>query len=100
MEERPRAAAHGFRQRSRAEVLSCRHAGRRGHAMIQLSFASDATPLRRVLCLGAHSDDIEIGCGGTILQLVESHPELEIRWVVLSGNERRAEEARCAASRF
>ena len=68
--------------------------------MIQLSFASDATPLRRVLCLGAHSDDIEIGCGGTILQLVESHPELEIRWVVLSGNERRAEEARCAASRF
>ena len=55
---------------------------------------------RRVLCLGAHADDIEIGCGGTILQLLASHPNVEVRWIVLSANERRADEARCAASLF
>ena len=56
--------------------------------------------LRRILCIGAHSDDIEIGCGGTVLRLLSRHPELEVRWVVLSGNNRRADEARCAASLF
>jgi len=61
---------------------------------------SEPTRAPRVLCLGAHSDDIEIGCGGTILRLIESHAEIEVRWVVLSGDERRAREARCAASLF
>ena len=56
--------------------------------------------LRRILCVGAHSDDIEIGCGGTVLRLLALYPELEVRWIVLSGNERRADEARCAASLF
>ena len=67
--------------------------------MIPLSVARDGD-LRRVLCIGAHSDDIEIGCGGTLMQLVAAHPTLDVHWVVLSGSERRAAEARCAASRF
>lgn len=47
--------------------------------------------LRRVLCLGAHCDDIEIGCGGTLLAL-QQRPNLKIDWVVLSGTaEQRAE---------
>lgn len=54
----------------------------------------------RILCLGAHADDIEIGCGGTILRLVAAYPEIDVRWVVFSGDERRANEARCAASLF
>jgi LmbE family N-acetylglucosaminyl deacetylase len=52
------------------------------------------TSLHRVLCLGAHADDIEIGCGGTILKLLEVCPEVEITWVVLSGDACRAAEAR------
>lgn len=51
----------------------------------------------RVLCLGAHCDDIEIGCGGTILRLIEEH-DVEIHWRVFSSNpERRREAERCAA---
>ena len=42
------------------------------------------TQLKSILCLGAHSDDIEIGCGGTVLKLVESHPGLAVHWVVFS----------------
>jgi len=53
---------------------------------------------RRILCLGAHCDDIEIGCGGTIIQLVEALPGLEVRWVVLSSDEAREAEAQRAAS--
>ena len=68
--------------------------------MLPLALPAGADGLRRILCLGAHSDDIEIGCGGTILRLLAEHPALEVQWVVLSGNERRAAEARCAASLF
>ncbi|MCF7816567.1 MAG: PIG-L family deacetylase [Kiritimatiellales bacterium] len=57
---------------------------------------ADGQPLR-VLCLGAHSDDIEIGCGGTLLQLAASGRPLDIQWVVFSGNRSRAEEARNSA---
>ncbi len=54
----------------------------------------------RVLCLGAHADDIEIGCGGTVLRLAASLPRAEFTWIVLSGEEARAEEARESARRF
>ncbi len=57
-------------------------------------------PLRSILCLGAHSDDIEIGCGGTLLALAERHPAAHVEWVVLSAQGARAEEARASAADF
>jgi LmbE family N-acetylglucosaminyl deacetylase len=58
-----------------------------------------ATPLK-LLCLGAHSDDIEIGCGGTILQWLATNPNLEVVWVVFSSGREREKEARTSASLF
>ena len=57
--------------------------------------------IKKVLCLGAHSDDIEIGCGGMILQWLSSHKNLEILWVVFSsGGSEREKEARASAALF
>ena len=56
--------------------------------------------VRRVLCLGAHSDDIEIGCGGTILRLLERSDKIEFYWLVLSSNPDRAREAQRSAKAF
>lgn len=49
-----------------------------------------------VLCLGAHADDIEIGCGGTILKLIGQFPRLKIYWVVFSGSAPRSREAQAS----
>ncbi|MGZ4316802.1 MAG: PIG-L deacetylase family protein [Gaiellaceae bacterium] len=65
-----------------------------------LTLLSDATSVSHVLCLGAHCDDIEIGCGGTLLRLVEANPALRVDWVVFSSDERRAAEARAGAAAF
>jgi LmbE family N-acetylglucosaminyl deacetylase len=56
--------------------------------------------VRRILCLGAHSDDIEIGIGGTLLKLAGQDSDLEIWWVVFSAPGPRAEEARLSANEF
>ena len=56
--------------------------------------------LESVLAIGCHSDDIEIGCGGTIVALLEENPELEVTWFVLSAEGARAEEARASATAF
>jgi len=53
---------------------------------------------RRLLCLGAHSDDIEIGCGGTILALLAANPELHVDYVVLTASAQREQEARQSAA--
>jgi LmbE family N-acetylglucosaminyl deacetylase len=59
-----------------------------------------AEQLRRVLAIGCHSDDIEIGCGGTLLALARANPELEVDWVVLAAQGGRADEARASAESF
>jgi len=56
--------------------------------------------VHRVLCLGAHSDDIEIGAGGTILRLTEDSPKIEFYWLVLSADPDRAKEAQQSARAF
>jgi LmbE family N-acetylglucosaminyl deacetylase len=61
---------------------------------------SSAEPVRRVLAIGCHADDIEIGCGGTLLTLVRSTPGLEVDWVVLAAGGARGEEARASAQAF
>jgi LmbE family N-acetylglucosaminyl deacetylase len=53
-----------------------------------------------VLCLGAHSDDIEIGCGGTILRLLGAFPSARFHWVVFSSNRVRRTEALRSAKLF
>jgi len=53
-----------------------------------------------ILCLGAHSDDIEIGCGGTIRRLLASNANVDVHWVVLSSGSEREREARDSACRF
>jgi|SRR5690349_17197886 len=64
--------------------------------MLKLNLPS--RPLR-ILCLGAHADDIEIGCGGTILRLLSQRPA-DVRWVVFSGTSKRREEAKNCARDF
>lgn len=53
-----------------------------------------------VLCLGAHCDDIELGCGGTLHELSRRHPTLHFAWSVFSADAPREQETRQAASRL
>jgi len=68
--------------------------------MMRLNFNPSGDKKLEILCLGAHSDDIEIGCGGTVLQLAAAHPGLQFHWVVFSAMGARGQEARCGASLF
>lgn len=68
--------------------------------MIPLHLFSTDTSVKKILCLGAHADDIEIGCGGTVLQLLSGSPNLEICWVVFSAGPKREQEARASAALF
>lgn len=56
--------------------------------------------LRSILCIGAHSDDIEIGAGATLLRLIRDNPGARITWVVLAAGGVRGEEARASAAAF
>jgi LmbE family N-acetylglucosaminyl deacetylase len=77
-----------------------RSLGQAGSGVIKLSLASaEGRPLN-VLCLGAHADDIEIGCGGTLLYLKKVVPRLKFHWVVLSTPGPRRQEAEIAAEMF
>jgi len=64
-----------------------------------LRFSLPEGPLS-VLCLGAHPDDIEIGCGGTVLRLLDEHPGSTVDWIVFSGEGERRREAEASAADF
>jgi LmbE family N-acetylglucosaminyl deacetylase len=68
--------------------------------MLPISLGSAPSAPLKLLCLGSHSDDIEIGCGGTILKLLEAYPGSSVTWVVFSANELREAEARSSAAAF
>src|SRR5947207_11665279 len=69
--------------------------------MLTLNLPQNGTSRFKVLCLGCHSDDIEIGCGGTILQWLSSHKNLDIVWVVFSsGGSEGEKEGRARAELF
>ena len=53
-----------------------------------------------ILCLGAHCDDIEIGCGGTILKIIENYQISHFKWVIIASNEIRKKEATASAEMF
>lgn len=64
--------------------------------MLALQPGSDRTRLR-VLCLGAHADDIEIGCAATLLRWMRDYSHVEVVWAVFSAVDARATEARVSA---
>lgn len=68
--------------------------------MQRLRLGTSDRELRRVLCIGAHCDDVEIGCGGAVLKLIRENPDAEVDWVVVSSTDTRAREARVSAERF
>ena len=68
--------------------------------MLEFSLHKSLRQARTVLFLGSHSDDIEIGCGGTVLKLVETYPGLHFYWVVLGSTGVRADEAVKSADLF
>lgn len=61
--------------------------------MLKFLLETTEKPGYQLLCLGAHSDDIEIGCGGTLLRLIQEYPELSITWVVFGAHGERSHEA-------
>lgn len=68
--------------------------------MLPLSLGQAGTGLRDVLAIGCHSDDIEIGAGGSLLTLTRAVPGLRVHWVVLAAAGARADEARASAADF
>lgn len=70
------------------------------NSMKKLSWSGDGREPLTILCLGAHSDDIEIGCGATLLQLGRIQPKPRFFWVVLAAKGARQAEAQQAAELF
>ena len=68
--------------------------------MLSLDFHKQRDGQVQILCLGAHCDDIEIGCGGTILKLLQQYKRTSVHWVVFSSDEQRGEEAHESANTF
>ena len=68
--------------------------------MLRLHLPRSGRAPLKVLCLGSHSDDIEIGCGGTILRLLAENQSVDLTWVVFSSNKEREREARASAKLY
>jgi len=68
--------------------------------MLRIKLDIDSRAILKILCLGAHSDDLEIGCGGSILKILNSLSNTEVDWVVFSGEDKRAVEANGSARSF
>jgi LmbE family N-acetylglucosaminyl deacetylase len=68
--------------------------------MLKFTLSPPSDSACRILCLGSHCDDIEIGCGGTLLKLSEQLPQVEVYWVVFSSDQVRAREATDSAHSF
>src|ERR1700733_6260315 len=68
--------------------------------MIHLNLGKDSSEPLQILCFGCHSDDIEIGCGGTILKLIKQYPGCVLHWVVFSALGVREAEAQRGATLF
>jgi LmbE family N-acetylglucosaminyl deacetylase len=64
-----------------------------------LHIKPDFSPTPTVLCFGAHCDDIEIGCLGTLLELQQRHPGMRFHWVIFASDPTREAESRQAAER-
>jgi LmbE family N-acetylglucosaminyl deacetylase len=67
---------------------------------VRVPLTDAVQPITRVLVVGSHSDDIEIGCGATLLALTRARPDVQVTWVVLCAEGARADEARASAGRF
>jgi LmbE family N-acetylglucosaminyl deacetylase len=67
--------------------------------MLKLTLAERGEAIK-ILCLGAHSDDIEIGCGGTILRWLDEYPSAEVYWIVMAASGERRTEAVQSANLF
>lgn len=65
--------------------------------MQSLGFLDGGLSGKTLLCLGAHSDDIEIGCGATVQKIVRANPNVAVHWIVFSAKGDRAAEARASA---
>lgn len=68
--------------------------------MLKLIFDRDTSNPLKILALGAHSDDIEIGCGGSLLRILGEYGNLDVLWIVLSGTAERAREGKLSAAQF
>ncbi len=68
--------------------------------MLELSLPTAHRRATRILCLGAHCDDIEIGCGGTLLKLLSGPGRWDVTWVTFSATPQREREWRASARRF
>jgi LmbE family N-acetylglucosaminyl deacetylase len=71
-----------------------------GRSMQKVSILENGIGPKKILALGAHADDIEIGCGGTILRFLDENPATEVVWVVFGASEQRRTEALESANLF
>ena len=68
--------------------------------MLQMVLKTMPNQHLKILCIGAHSDDIEIGCGGSILRFLSEYKDVEVYWAVLGSNGKRDKEVIGSANKF